>query len=251
MLYMNYGNALLVSHQDAELWVRRSPSHCFSWLAGLGDDASAFKKSWIRMTRHFRNLPEEKRADLFGADAGGLVVEGSCHAALMYGTVAPSLDESDVLEIAKAMIELHEPAAEPEKLKALVRSEPIVEAGPSWEQGYELAQEVFEELSHFAPDGERLEIELILDALGVDVRDLALSDGTIRGLAIAGPDFRPGIRVNVYHKANEHPSGRRFTLAHELCHLQYQHHGREFVDLLSKVMPDWEARKAKLEKQLA
>jgi len=42
-----------------------------------------------------------------------------------------------------------------------------------------------------------------------------------------------------------------YVVTHELCHLRYQNHGRDFVDLLTKVMPDWEARKAKLEKQLA
>jgi Zn-dependent peptidase ImmA (M78 family) len=192
-----------------------------AWLAGLGSDAPGIKKAWMRVRDHFKDLPEKDRSALFGADVGGLVVEGSCHAALMYGTVSPTLDESSVLAIAKAMIELHEPGAESKKLKALVRSEPIVDSDPSWEQGYELALEVLEEVSQPVMDDLSLEMDSALAALGVDVRNLQLSDRTIRGLAVAGSDFRPGICVNEAHEANGYPSGRRFTLAHELCHLLF------------------------------
>lgn len=157
----------------------------------------------------------------------------------MYGTVSPTLDELSVLRIAEAMIELHEPGAESEKLKALVRSEPIVDTGPSWEQGYELAQEVLEEMSHLATDEVLLDMDSVLAALGVDVRDLELSDRTIRGLAVAGSDFRPGIRVNVSHDANGYPSGRRFTLAHELCHLLFD---REVGRRLAMASGPWAPR---------
>ena len=38
-----------------------------------------------------------------------------------------------------------------------------------------------------------------------------------------------------------------YVVVHELCHLRHPHHGREFYDLLDRVMPDWEERKARLE----
>ncbi len=38
-----------------------------------------------------------------------------------------------------------------------------------------------------------------------------------------------------------------YVLFHELCHLQIPHHGPEFYRLLSRFLPDWKARKAKLE----
>jgi Zn-dependent peptidase ImmA (M78 family) len=198
-----------------------SANERLAWLAGLGLDASEFKNGWMRVRDHFKDLPETDRSGLFAADVGGLVVEGSCHAALMYGTVSPTLDESSVLGIAKAIVDLHEPGAESKKLKALVRSEPIVDSDPSWEQGYELALEVLEEVSQLATDNLSLDMDSVLAALGVDVRDLQLSDRTIRGLAVAGSDFRPGICVNESHEANGYPSGRRFTLAHEFCHLLF------------------------------
>ena len=210
-----------------------------AWLAGLGVDASRFQKGWKRVRNHFKELPKKDRSGLFAVDVGGLVVEGACHAALMFGTVSPTLDESSVLRIAEAMVELHEPGAESEKLRALVRSEPIVDTGPPWEQGYELAQEVLEDMSHLAQEEGLLDMGSLLDTLGVDVHDLELSDRTIRGLAVAGPDFHPGIRVNVSHEANGYPSGRRFTLAHELCHLLFD---REAGRRLSMASGPWAPR---------
>jgi predicted metal-dependent hydrolase len=38
-----------------------------------------------------------------------------------------------------------------------------------------------------------------------------------------------------------------YVVTHELCHLVYGNHGKEFFALLRKVMPDWEMRKVHLE----
>lgn len=42
-----------------------------------------------------------------------------------------------------------------------------------------------------------------------------------------------------------------YVITHELCHIDHPHHGPAFYDLLRRVMPDWEKRKGKLERQLA
>ncbi|MEO1537902.1 MAG: SprT family zinc-dependent metalloprotease [Pseudomonadota bacterium] len=42
-----------------------------------------------------------------------------------------------------------------------------------------------------------------------------------------------------------------YVITHELCHIEHPHHGCEFFDLLRRVMPDWEKRKLKLERQMA
>lgn len=39
-----------------------------------------------------------------------------------------------------------------------------------------------------------------------------------------------------------------YVITHELCHLIYPNHGKQFYELLGRIMPDWEQRKLKLEK---
>lgn len=38
-----------------------------------------------------------------------------------------------------------------------------------------------------------------------------------------------------------------YVVLHELCHLKHPRHGRDFYDLLGRVLPDWKERKALLE----
>ena len=39
-----------------------------------------------------------------------------------------------------------------------------------------------------------------------------------------------------------------YVVTHELCHAVHGNHGKKFYELLRRVMPDWETRKARLEK---
>lgn len=38
-----------------------------------------------------------------------------------------------------------------------------------------------------------------------------------------------------------------YVITHELCHLRHHDHGKDFYESMSRVMPDWERRKHKLE----
>jgi len=42
-----------------------------------------------------------------------------------------------------------------------------------------------------------------------------------------------------------------YVIIHELCHLVHRNHSRKFIELQTKVMPDWELWKNRLEKLLA
>ncbi len=38
-----------------------------------------------------------------------------------------------------------------------------------------------------------------------------------------------------------------YVIMHEFCHLKYFNHGKDYYSLLTRVMPDWESRKKRLE----
>ena len=146
-----------------------------------------------------------------------LVVDGSCHAALMYGSVAPTITKNDMLTLARSMIGLHSTDPEAEKLAAVCRAVPLAANDRPWFQGYELAEEFHDQLG----DIDTVDIEGTLGELGVEVVEIELADTSVRGVAVAGPHHRPGIAWNSACPFNQNPEGQRFTFAHELCHILF------------------------------
>ena len=55
----------------------------------------------------------------------------------------------------------------------------------------------------------------------IDLQETELETNSIRGVAIAGDGFSPRIVVNRNHYFNQNESGKRFTIAHELCHVLF------------------------------
>ena len=146
----------------------------------------------------------------------------------MYGTLSPSIEEDDLLALAARQIDAFRPEREDTRLDALARSEAMRE--PAWRQGYELADEILIDLELAGDTAAAIPIESCLEELGVEVEDVALGDAKIRGVAFTSPEHRPTILVNTGHRANHSAAGRRFTLAHELCHLLFDRsHGRELA----------------------
>ena len=195
------------------------------WLAGLGVDERAVRQGWKRVKRHLAERPKTHQSSMLAASGHSkLVVEGACHAALMFGTVAPDIRKEDVLQLADAMIEFHLPTdhASKARITSICQAVPVDDSGgPPWSQGYRLAEELHEHLDSEFAAGDSVDIERMLARLGVRVVNLNLTDEAIRGVAIAGPRYRPGIACNGRSRFNVHPFGRRFTLAHELCHLLF------------------------------
>jgi Zn-dependent peptidase ImmA (M78 family) len=199
-------------HQDQRLM----------WLAGLGVDESSIQRGWRRLKGYLKEFNEDLRASLLNAQVGELAIEGSCQAAMMFGSVAPDIGKGDALVLARYMVGLHDPQGDPEPLRDMIRHEPLSRsAGPSWEQGYELAEEVWDGVSDQVVDEGRVDIERLMQILGITVEEADIKDASIRGVSFAGPEHRAGILINRIHEANAYPSGKRFTLAHELCHILF------------------------------
>ena len=67
-----------------------------------------------------------------------------------------------------------------------------------------------------------VDMNALLEQLGITAAKIALEDDNVRGFALAGGDIRPAILVNTSHPMNQKDSGRSFTLAHEFCHILHE-----------------------------
>ena len=193
-----------------------------AWLAGLGVDRDSVRKGWNRFKRQIGAFSKEQQNVLLATSGDSrLVVEGSCHAALMFGSMAPNVAKSDVMVLAESLLRLSSPDGDPEAMASRCRAAPVGDSDdPPWQQGYALAEELLSDLDGCG-DSERVDVEAILERLGVNVAEANLSDVSIRGVAIAGPHHRSGILWNRKSHFNADSRGYRFTLAHELCHLLF------------------------------
>lgn len=209
---------------------RPQPSERHMWLAGLGADAKTARNGWKRARSFARKLSEPVDALFSKSGDSRLVIEGSCHAALMFGSVSPSIDASDVRALCRTMIELSAADGACGRSASHAAPTPVTADWPPWEQGYELACDLHEDLGEQFLGGDSVDIDALLRHLGVEVRELALSDSDVRGVAIAGPQHRASVAWNPRNPFNQTDAGKRFTLAHELCHILFdQEAGRRLA----------------------
>ena len=172
------------------------------------------------------HLPTDVSAEIveaiFGIDETELVVAESCQAALMFGSVTPTIDGDDASVLLGKLVVLYNREGGPPALRELVHEEPLESSEErAWEQGYGLAEELLDALSLPDQHNDWIDIERLYQELGIRVEDMALHDIDIRAVAIAGPQHLPATLINVKHATTQWPSGRRFTLAHELCHILF------------------------------
>jgi Zn-dependent peptidase ImmA (M78 family) len=155
-----------------------------------------------------------------------LVVAESPRYCLMFGSVAPDIDEEDVRRLIDVIASIQHPHQENSFLKTLVRDEPIRSTlDRPWDRGYALAEELHEALNGRYREDYTVDVEALFRDLEISVTTVQLNDTSIRALAIAGENCRPTVAINSRYK-HQHSHPRRFTLAHELCHLLHdRNHG--------------------------
>jgi Zn-dependent peptidase ImmA (M78 family) len=189
------------------------------WLFSLHPADNDAGSSWETVRSLFRGTSAKVRKAVLEPGAGsGVVLRGSSHAVLLFGSVDPTIDRADARRLARYLIDLFDETGDPPGLSTIVDEVMTYELdGLPWEQGYELAEQVSDLLRPMA-----VRSPCIVDALAdLDVRvdTITLADDRIRGVTVAGPQHHPAILVNSSHPRNQGPEGRAFTLAHELCHL--------------------------------
>src|SRR5262249_23636242 len=133
-----------------------------------------------------------------------------------------SISVDDAMALADWLVRLYSSERVDTALEHLSRSQPL-EASErlSWDQGYQLAEEFLEGLGLLHGSADWIDIEQIYDRLEVGRDKISLNDPKIRAVSMASRDHKPNSLLNVNHATYGTYSGRRFTLAHELCHLLY------------------------------
>jgi Zn-dependent peptidase ImmA (M78 family) len=197
-----------------------------SWLAGCGTKKSDYVSRFRKKLGDELGLTARTIANFFPLPQCGLVVSGHCQGALMFGAVAPDLQDADRLTIARAMIVHQEPIEKAARLGELFEKIDMDFSSGSerpWQEGYDLANAWI--VACDMDPTKQLDLDAHLQDLGVTRKVAKLSGRNTSGVAIQLDDRAPLILLNencVRHADSEGKpmrSGIRFTLAHELCHL--------------------------------
>lgn len=154
-------------------------------------------------------------------------------AVLMFGGINVDIDALDIRRILEFVEK--QKGVETESLNALVTNptyEPWIQP---YEEGYRLAEDIREALG-IDVQQVRIDIRHVLRRLNVSVTEVELDTESIRGVAIAGQGFSPGILINRSSAYNATEAGRRFTLAHEFGHILFD---RTRAQRLSHVSGPW------------
>jgi len=140
-------------------------------------------------------------------------------AVLMFGGVSPNIGTQDTHALLNLLASQVGGQDSPE-LADLVDTTIGAPLTAPFEEGYDLAEELLDDLE-LAYGTTVIDMRALVSQLGISVIEQYFHTSTIRGVAIAGGEYRPGIIVNLTSAYNTEEPGRRFTLAHELFHILY------------------------------
>ncbi|MCX5269738.1 ImmA/IrrE family metallo-endopeptidase [Streptomyces sp. NBC_00199] len=198
------------------------------WLAGLRSPSfrsgaieeagGRIRNSWEHIRRAIGDSTAAARAALVVEERTPLVVSGSCQAALLFGSVSPTVSEADVQRLAALLVQRYDAAGDAHARLEEYAEECLVSLHtPAWEQGYDLAESLHDEIQ---PD-EFVDVDEFVDSLGIQRTSIQLEDVNIRACSLVGPQHVPTIALNSSYARGNSPHVNRFSVAHELCHLLY------------------------------
>ena len=206
-------------------------------VSGFRSDDLQPEDRWSRIESLFpADLPSEVGDAIFGIQADELVIKSASQAALMFGSLSPSIDESDARTLAQKLVQFYDPQGESDILRRVVKDIPVEGSDErAWKQGYQLAESCLEAIDDAIAIELPVAVESIFDHFGISVETIELHDQSVRAVALAGPKHRPAVLVNE-NVAYRTAQMRRFTLAHELCHIL---HDRTYGARLALASGPW------------
>ena len=201
-----------------------------AWLAGLGVEAERYAQVAGEVDAVLDTAEPEAREQITGTQRSTpLLVVGSAYARLLYGAISPTTEIADVGTLTRLIVANYVPDASSWLLRLDLPVDPgeVAQLRPG-EQGSRLGEEACKLLS--GDVGSWVDVQTIMERLGIEVSDIDLSDDAIRGVSIFGPTQRPRVFSNRNSRWGQRPEVQRFTCAHELCHLIFdREHGDELA----------------------
>ena len=175
----------------------------------------------LRVQKSFAAVGQSKLTTLQRAKDGPYVATNPL-AVAMFGGLRPDLADQDIITLRDVLIAQSGRSDEDILIELCDgRFHRAIGTRPH-DDGYDLADQFLNELYDIKPDlslGDFVDIYKICGVLGIDIDTRILNTDSIRGVALAGKGFGPTILVNENFRFNENDAGRRFTVAHELCHI--------------------------------
>ncbi len=216
-------------------------------ITGMKDRFNQLKRTPLQalelkyLNAQVQALLQSARAAVDLQDTSVLVLDVPAIAALdpavlMFGGLNPSIGSRDAERLVQFLAK-NRAGSETAVLTKLVDDRGWNQALAPYEEGYELADEIRDEIGVSVEDRD-VNVHRILNDLGIKIEEVSLDTDSIRGVAIAGPGFFPAILVNTNSVFNKTLGGRRFTLAHEFCHILFD---RTRAKRLSHVSGPWTA----------
>lgn len=226
-----------IDDKDRESWQQICNKINNMENTSLADMEAAFLESTTcGLLEKFRNS-RKAAAGLFTSEQvkGIPALQLFSPAVAMFGGVSPDLGRGDVDKIFDVMASQYG-GEDTEKLAGIVKSRGKSPLGVPHADGYSLAEDFLEDEAVAQPVGGWVDIRGIVKSLGIEVEEDNLVTNSIRGVAIAGDGFSPKILVNLSSAFNSSENGRRFTIAHELCHIL---HDRSRARRVTHVSGEW------------
>jgi Zn-dependent peptidase ImmA (M78 family) len=163
--------------------------------------------------------------------AGRPYVETFSPAVAMFGGINPNLTRADISALCGAIVETAG-GSDSRRLRELVHSNG---PGVPYAEGYSLAEMLLADLDLPGRSG-WIDIRDVVRRFEIEVHEITLHSDSISGVAIAGEDFKPSILVNTTSVFNQGENGKRFTIAHELCHVL---HDRNRARRVTHISGQW------------
>lgn len=204
-----------------------------SWLAGLRElpalssrihgqlPHDEMESRWSELVASIQGAGARERADAaLEVAESPLVISGSCHATLLFSSLSPTVSREDLRTLASVLVAQYRPEGAPSALDEAGSDTDLDTGVPAWEQGYDLAEELHDQLALDLSEG-WVDVAGLVERLGVAVEARKLDDREVRACSLVGPHHRPTIILNEASPFTGPPNPLRFTLAHEVCHLLF------------------------------